>query len=435
MVYVACNIITSLLNAILFVWMAKAINGRQIRWNNIKTQAGVLALTLYMSIIAAYVTDSILGVVSIVFTLVVFLAVLKIILREKMLVLALVLVEYFALNMLASLVSISVFLVAGYNFDKMTPILQVCIQVTALAITAVIAKTQVQKIYRFNSRIFESLNNENHLGNSILRVAVSVVTVFFIGVLVIMDYTRTGNGEQTHVTLMFSIVLFAIVTMVSAFRSVDDRLKIVGLEQQRAYIDSYNAVVGDVKLFMHNYSNILQVLQICIDDEEITREDLLNTVREALIWGDAVDMKRKIRMTDIQHPLLSGVLCTKNSYAKELGVNLHVSAFGAGDIGINAIEAVEAISVLLDNAIEVAHFATDKEVAVVIVLNTTGLTLSVTNNKAYDEEGNVKKYGKSRKVGLGTLRKLNKKYQNVNYKATDGEQYIAEMFIGGRIDD
>ena len=122
-------------------------------------------------------------------------------------------------------------------------------------------------------------------------------------------------------------------------------------------------------------------------------------------------LKEKIQLVEIPNNIISASLTDKLRYAKELGVNMRVSYEGNSEVSLNDLDLTEIFSIIIDNAIETAY-CTNKEVDIEVSLQ-KDFSLIVENTFKKDDNGDILKYGESKKLSLARLVTLEKSIFNL----------------------
>ena len=142
-------------------------------------------------------------------------------------------------------------------------------------------------------------------------------------------------------------------------------------------------------------------------------------------------LNSKLELTQIDHPVIAGLLSLKIKYAKSLGVEVSLHSLSTvGSIDIKMLDLIDILGVLLDNSIQVSYFSDNKAIDVTIMRDDEILSIKIYNMFTLDECNVPKKYGTSNKIGLNVVKKIVSKYNNVCYNVIKGNNwYEAEILV------
>ena len=225
------------------------------------------------------------------------------------------------------------------------------------------------------------------------------------------------------ITLAVIILFFFYLLLEASKKALNEAEQIYNMKAQQQYIDSYSNIVKDVRRFWHNYSNIIETINYITRMENVSKEELDELLAEVLDWNNKNALGNKIKVTEIKNPVLAGIVSTKIHYAESLGVNLDVEVQDSNTIiPMNMIDYTEVLTILLDNAIEVASKTEEKYVSMKIK---AGNEIEISNYMSIID-GIVQK-SQSRGIGLKLLEDIISKY-NVKYIIDKKENYYTVSF-------
>ena len=273
----------------------------------------------------------------------------------------------------------------------------------------------------------------NFIGNLRRIAAISKKELFkYMAVFcIIIGVGLVGVWLHFNIQIKNEVMLYAASTLAcltfylvyNLKRNMEHSLEIYELQQQILYTKSYSDVVEKLKHFSHNYGNVIQTLAFCVQDETITREELLTIISETLAWDQMYDAKNAMKLMEIRHPVLSGIVALKMSYAESVGVNLEYSVIGQGVIKANTADVIEILSVTLANAIEVAAFSETKIVTLEIKHIEDCVKVLIVNEKTYDSDNKLMKFGDTNGVGLLTVRNKISNYAHASYDVKETDNF------------
>lgn len=134
---------------------------------------------------------------------------------------------------------------------------------------------------------------------------------------------------------------------------------------------------------------------------------------------------------DTGNPVLTGILYSRISYAREIGVEVDIKTLGnidSNNLGMNTADLIDVIGILVNNAIEVAYFADIKLVDISVDFRKEYNKITI-NNFVNIKEGKIMKYGKSHQEGLKIVEKVCSRYKNVKYIAKKSDDFYRVVLI------
>lgn len=269
----------------------------------------------------------------------------------------------------------------------------------------------------------------NAVNAYILLVAALLVSLFFI---------TLSSDNSANMTFTSSIIIFYIASIIISSLVVvwiiKRRENELLLQSQSELIKSYESVLADIKGFWHSYANIMQVIDIMVSTEYLEVSDVKDALREFSSGYHDDHISTKIAIAEVPHMIVACVLSSKLTYAKQLGVNLEIDAFGKETTAIDwqMRDLTEVLGILLDNAIEAAYYA-DLKVSVTGSLTPQVFKFGIQNSYT-TVDGMVKKYGVSNGVGLKRIESLTAKHKHIHYtKSQDNGLYTAQVTISNRL--
>lgn len=252
------------------------------------------------------------------------------------------------------------------------------------------------------------------------------------------DTLRTNAIVFLAYTGIMAVVLIIIVK--SAVKNAKVEAQALQMRQLQEYVGALEALQKDVRVFRHDYVNILSGINGFITNEDM---DGLRVYFRTKVIPMNSDMEVNISKLATLHNLevveLKGLFATKLIRAQELGVNAQVEVYKKIDqINMDSIDLCRAVGILLDNAIEAVMGTEDPTIRVAIIQKKDAIVLVFANNLPEDsppvhqffDEGFSTK-GENRGLGLSTLKKTLKKYPNVSLDTKVTQLgFVQELEIG-----
>lgn len=244
------------------------------------------------------------------------------------------------------------------------------------------------------------------------------------------------------VFIAYALVMIIVLAIIvkNAVRSAKLEAQALQMRQLQEYVGALEALQKDVRVFRHDYVNILSGINGFITNEDM---DGLRVYFRTKVIPMNSDMEVNISKLATLHNLevveLKGLFATKLIRAQELGVNAQVEVYKKIDqINMDSIDLCRAVGILLDNAIEAVMGTEDPTIRVAIIQKKDAIVLVFANNLPEDsppvhqffDEGFSTK-GENRGLGLSTLKKTLKKYPNVSLDTKVTQLgFVQELEIG-----
>jgi len=226
------------------------------------------------------------------------------------------------------------------------------------------------------------------------------------------------------------LIILALFSTVNISRSELKSQKLQNeliLEQEKTHqLEAYQVIMDEVKGFWHNYSNIIQVLIMALESDEFVNPDLKHSIEE-YVDTDMSGVRDNIKLTKINNPIIFAAITLSARKAKDLKVELDVVSYGKQVANINSKELSEVVTVLMDNAIQAAYYAS-KKVNIRIDMS-EHIDIKIDNDFT-TEEGHIQKLGHSNHIGLTTVENIANKYDNMTYSFTmENNHYTVQIVI------
>lgn len=256
-----------------------------------------------------------------------------------------------------------------------------------------------------------------------------IATAIFIYLNIItIDQNDFYENVKNNIVLFLIFLILLTVSMFIVLFLVFQRYKIRQKEEElknfETYVVSIEEINRDMRKFKHDYVNILTSLKTFIDTKNYQGlhtyfyNHILDMNHHAQLNEQALMMINNLNVDS-----LKGLFTTKiiQAQAKQIPFYMEVVE-EITDIPTDPIVLNRMVGILLDNAIEAAEDAHDKEIRVAIIQMNDSVLIVINNtyNTSQDlkvhelfEEGFSTK-GKNRGLGLSTLREMKEQLPNIN---------------------
>jgi len=275
----------------------------------------------------------------------------------------------------------------------------------------------------------------------IVITAIIVVCMLCAGIDLFVNSTSLNEKMITITILTFAIL---IIVIISYYESVASNQRAQKLETRMKFAEEkarlieenlrtervYHEFVDTMNQFGHSYNNMLQTISVFINNDEVNIEELRSALSDILEWNETFRISHKMKYINIPNMIVASVLSLKLEKAEKLGVILDVAHDGDFPVKINSKDFIDIINILLDNAIEAAYHTTLRDVEVHILFAKDKFILSVLNGFTLDQNGEILKYGDSKKIGLQTIEDIVNNTPGMSFITNKGTtRFDAELIM------
>lgn len=279
------------------------------------------------------------------------------------------------------------------------------------------------------------LNKKIKLTNINLKGKYGVLIVLSLLLTLIIFYTNIYLGSKAGFNedvlrangilfltyfILLGVILFVLIR--SLTKELEFRNKQKEFENLKQYTESLEKLYSDMRVFRHDYINIISSMIGYIDNRDM--DGLERHFYENIIPVSKSMQKNDFKIGAIKNidiPEIKGIVSSKLIRAQELGLDVHVEVVeNIDDIKMNIIDLSRILGILLDNAIEaskeslefklkLAFIKTEK--AIIIVISNSYKEKNISLNKIFKPNYSTK--GSGRGIGLTNLKKIVDNYDNV----------------------
>lgn len=280
----------------------------------------------------------------------------------------------------------------------------------------------------------------------LLIVIVSSITLCLF-YLYIWQGSVSGFSDQSLKTnavvfLTYTGIMAVILSIIvkSAVKNAKVEAQALQMRQLREYVGALEALQKDMRVFRHDYVNILSGINGFITNSDMDGLSVYFRTKVIPMNSDMeVNISKLSTLQNLEVVELKGLFATKMIRAQELGVDAQVEVYKRIDeMNMDSIDLCRVTGILLDNAIEAVVETADPTVRVAIIQKKEAIVLIFANSLPEDsppihhffEEGFSTK-GENRGIGLSTLKKTLKKYPNVSLDTKITQHgFVQELEIG-----
>lgn len=318
-------------------------------------------------------------------------------------------------------------LVPGLNFkyedifNELLPTLIYCVGMLAnLLVLSYILRKLIGKI---NITRFAEHRKYAYI---ILAIVALTVLAFYMNIYAgsIAGYDSTILKTNTLIFTGYTILLIVIVAVV--IKTATNELKVQNqkeqLEQLQDYVSTLESLHREMRVFRHDYVNILSTLVGYIDNNDMQGLKFYFENNIVPINKTIESNNYKISLLQNIHVMeLKGLLAVKLIRAQELKIDAILEVVEPiNKIAMDSIDLCKAVGILLDNAVEAALTCENPVIRIAFVKKDESMLIvfanSLPNNmppiyKIFEEGFSTK--GEGRGLGLASLREIMQKYSHV----------------------
>lgn len=263
-------------------------------------------------------------------------------------------------------------------------------------------------------------------GYIIFSILVITIVAFYLNV-----YAGSMAGFSNQVlksnTLLFAgyVIVLAVVVIIIlrvATREIQMQNQKQQMDQLQEYVKTLEVLHKDMRVFRHDYINILSSLVGYIDNDDMDglRKYFQNNI---VPLNNAIESNNyKISLLQNIHVVeLKGLVAVKLIRAQELKVDAIIEVVEPIEkINMDMIDLCKIVGILLDNAVEAALLCEKPFIRVAVVKQEASTVIVFANSlpaeippiyKMFEEGFSTK--GVNRGLGLSTLREVIQGYSNV----------------------
>ncbi|MBC1433815.1 GHKL domain-containing protein [Listeria rocourtiae] len=278
----------------------------------------------------------------------------------------------------------------------------------------------------------------------VLIVSAATVALFYFYII------RDARAELTEEALIVNAVIFLFYTFLmiivltiivrSAVKNAKVEAQALQMSQLREYVGALEALQKDMRVFRHDYVNILSGINGFITNLDMDGLSVYFRTKVIPMNSDMeVNISKLSTLQNLEVIELKGLFATKMIRAQELGVDAQVEVYKRIDeMNMDSLDLCRVAGILLDNAIEAVVDTDDPTIRVAIIQKKEAIVLIFANSlpensppiHQFFEEGFSTK-GDNRGIGLSTLKNTLKKYPNVSLDTKITQHgFVQELEIG-----
>lgn len=263
---------------------------------------------------------------------------------------------------------------------------------------------------------------------SILAIASLVLTVVIFYTNIMFEHNislRIEVIKLNGVLFLFYFILLMVtiyILITSITKEMNSKNKQIQFESLQEYTSSLEKLYTDMRVFRHDYINIISSLIGYIENKDIDglekhfNEHIMPLSKGIESNNFKIGILKNVKIAEIK-----GILSSKLIRAQELGIDTFIEIVELIEkINMDIIDLSRGVGILLDNAVEAA-VECDKPSIKVAIINKENSVLIVIINSMKEEIPIYKIYqkgfstkGENRGLGLYNLKEITSNYTKVS---------------------
>jgi len=262
------------------------------------------------------------------------------------------------------------------------------------------------------------------------------------GIMIILSYINYIE-EQLDASgdIMYALFFVAVIAMFGIivrylFKENALRTEKLIAEASRNYINDLEASYAALRAIKHDYANIMSSFKLYIDNGDMVglakyyNDDLSEMNNDLLQQDRLLGSLQNVRINEVK-----SILIYKCSMAAQRQIDTGIEAREPVDeLGVSTAIVCQVLGVLLDNAIEAAAEAGDRNLGIAIVKNPKSATFIIKNTWEQQDISMDRLYelgfstkGSGRGVGLYTVRNYTNKISNLYLETELDSGYFTQI--------
>lgn len=277
--------------------------------------------------------------------------------------------------------------------------------------------------------------------NKILFFTTTILGILAIGSQIyIMAFYSDKMPIGITILSIFSLLTYFVMSMYSLVNTNKLNTTSESLEQAQLYNKTLILLHDNMRIFKHNFHNIVQSLGGYIDRNDMN--GLQRYYKQLLEDCNRVNNLTALSPTVINNPAIYNIMASKYHRADEDGIQISLTIL----MDLNEIEHhmkiyefTRILGILLDNAIEAAVECEEKIVNVtfrkedtrhriLVVIENTYLDKNIDVEKIFEKSFSTKSNKTNSGLGLWDVRQVLKRNNNLNLYTTKNNEFFKQQF-------
>lgn len=224
-----------------------------------------------------------------------------------------------------------------------------------------------------------SVKEFNYLGLFFLFIG-SIIFFFMFDTYTKKNYSNDVMLELCTLLGIFTLLVIILIKYILSEKQTQSNQK--ALDDLKMYTNNLEKIYDDMRVFKHDYINILSTLSYYIEEENIDElkeyfsENIIPLSSQIQNNNHKIGLLKNIKDEDIK-----GLVAVKLIQAQEKGIDVFVDI--TEDVSFSDLDKLnlcKILGILIDNAIEAAEKTTEKKFEFAIITEENLITLIIRNS-------------------------------------------------------
>jgi len=281
-------------------------------------------------------------------------------------------------------------------------------------------KNLIKKLYTPLCRYIESKNSLILKSVKIIISGLLIIGMIYLSVNV---YNYSGVYHNILIFVCIAMMVIMVIVIITYYEMVINNNKTRDAEEKAKLNKVHEDFVYTINKFGHSFNNLMQTIWLLVNCEDATLAEVRPVLKDILYWNEENKISNKLRFINLPNMMVASILSIKMEKADELCVNLMLDYDGKSkEIPMHSKDFIDMLNILLDNSIEAAHYADNKNVEIKLYFGDDKFSLEMSNRYTVDVNGVIMKYGESKGIGLTNVTDIVNNNNNIEMvkEMTDG---------------
>lgn len=304
--------------------------------------------------------------------------------------------------------------------------------IVVLVIAFLLRRARLGEVFRYF--IYEDEEKREWRGLLLL------LPVLQYGAICLVNEKRLLNNSNPMVSLLGLLLVYSFFNY--AMRCEMQRKQMVqqelSLRQQELYIQNLEKVYQDVRMFRHDYKNMMSGIYVQAEEGDLKAvQEFVSGMMDDFEMQVGVQIHQSAQLENIKIPEIKGLFLAKYMQAQSKNIQCRLEVMEPIErIGMPLRSFCRVAGILLDNALEAVEEGIYPQFTVMFSQNEVCTTLRIKNPAPEEvpvaeiwREGYSTK-GEGRGLGLAGLRRILDSYENVySFSHWEKGEFVQEIKI------
>lgn len=261
----------------------------------------------------------------------------------------------------------------------------------------------------------------------------------FFGMIEVLNLNLFPVFSENFQIILFLTLLCISFSLFSVYMMYKIQIQNQQLLNHEMSFSKIEKGVEDSLGFKHDLKNIIASIRYLISNNKI--EEAILLIDEVEAFEKTLSFQSYKNIKKIYSTPLKGLFISEIEKMEKLGIQFNIVIDKPiSNIGINIIDAIRILSILIDNAIEAASLSSIPKISIKITTRSDSTLEIIIQNTLAENQNNIdlkaimlpnkSSKGSGRGLGLSNLKKICNRYNNINYSFSviDGN-FRATLYI------